>query len=199
MNTARFLSFILAVFFFFCCYSHALAEPVQPTLLELSATHDMPAFKNNRERTVHGYEIEIAIGLGWMPMQYLSLHAKLGVSWFYAFDSTFEYTHHQHVIDGQHLGSVDAAVVIEAHLPSRLPAIYAELIIKSFIAAHRAGIFRSHAGIGLSFAPFFETDKTLRTVQFGMGVRFPIVDDFEKVFGLTHEPAQLTMHVLWGF
>ncbi|MBO4350615.1 MAG: hypothetical protein J6A01_06715 [Proteobacteria bacterium] len=199
MNTDRFSCVILSVFFFFCCYSHAQAEPVQPTLLELSATQNMPTFTDNHEHTLHGYELEVALGLGWLPSQYLSLHAKLGLSWFYAFDIPFEYAHHQQVITGQHLGAFDVAVMLEVHLPSRLPAIYAELVVKSFIAAHRAGIFQTHAGIGLSFAPFFEPNATLRTTQFGLGVRFPISDDFEKVFGLSHAPVQLNMHVLWGF
>ncbi len=199
MNTGRFTYILLSVFFFFCFESIAHADPVQPTLLEFSAAHAMTSFTDDNDQNLHGGELEVALGLGWLPIQYLTIHAKLGISWFYAFDAPFEYTHHQHVITGHHLGSFDAAVMLETHLPSRLPAIYAELVVKCFIAAHRAGIFRTYAGVGMSLAPFFEPSKTLRTVQFGLGVRFPIVDDFEKVFGLSHAPAQLNMHVLWGF
>ena len=177
----------------------AQASPVQPTLLEISAANSISSFHDLQDHSVHGCEFEVSIGLGWLPIQYLSLHANLGSSWFYTFDTPFSYTHHRDIVTGRNLGSINAAVILEAHLPSRLPAIYAELVVKSYFASHRAGIFRTLAGIGISFAPFFEPNSTLRTTQFGLGIRYPLIDDFNKVFGLDNSPPEFNLHVLWGF
>ena len=199
MNIGRFVLVFLSMFFFFYPFFQAHAESIRPTLLELTVGESMLQFEDGKSQSVYINDFEVALGLGWLPIQYMTVHAKLGVSWGYALDRHLFYAYHNSTIQTQNMFSVDIAAELEAHLPSRLPAIYVELLAKSYFVSHRAGIFRVLAGIGLTFSPFFEPYAILRTVQFGMGVRFPLVDDFNKVFDLNCAPIEFNLHVRWGF
>lgn len=198
-NILRFAVTGLSMFFFLYHPAKSEAQQARPTLLELKAGDSLIPFQSADNRSVYGNDFELSLGLGWMPIRYLTVHARIGASWFYTWNQPLEYHYHNAIESAAHLGSIDVAVRLETHLANRLPALYAECIAKSYFARYRAGIFRILAGIGLTFAPFYDSDRILRTVQFGFGVRMPLVDDFETVFDLQNSPAEWNLHAIWGF
>lgn len=187
------MSFKLLCFFFFlftvpCSFAAAQdLTPLQalPARLELGFELRINRFDTDAGRYRSGIEPAISIGLGWTPLDWISVHGCIDIGMAVTVESPMTYQKNKQILETWHLGSLGLRAALDMHWPSKLAIFTIDISARSYFAPSRAGMFVIDTGIALGSEPFHANnpEAMLQSLRFSAGVRFPLVDDFDTIFG----------------
>lgn len=192
---------IALLFAIVCTGLPALAyavDDVQPAVLEVSLESRWISWDAD-SRMVLGHELEMGVGLAWYPSAFASLHGRIALGWNAVIDESFSYRYHNSRKEASNLANIEIAAFVDVHPAIQVLVLRAELSASSYFVKERAGIWLINAGIGIGAQPFSDLNASLRTAYFGVICRFPIYDEFEKVFSVKRKMPQIGLQVTWGF